>query len=343
MGSLMILILSNSDDLHAIAIASKLRERGAQLAWLDHREYPSNARVSFRVVGGRSSPLLRTVGEDIDLGGLTAIWHRRPYDANPPEMGDAALWRAVHDDCDLFLRDLWNSIDCLTVPAPWAVYRRADFKASQLTQAVQVGLEIPDTLITNDPAEFLEFYRKHDGHIISKLASPVFNRDYLDGIGVRYTEVVSNRDVGYFKSVRNGPTIFQSYVPKKVELRVTVVGDMFFPAEIHSQTTRRTTHDWRHYDDLNTPVYPHVLPAEVEEKLRKMLRHFGLHFGAIDMIVTPDGRYVFLELNPNGQFLWIEELTGLPISDAMCDLLMSASAARRAGQPVPSEARSYDA
>lgn len=319
----MILILSNLDDIHAATIAAKLRARGASLAWVDHRQYPAQSQISLRFEGGRPRATWHTSDGKIDLSALTAIWHRRPYVPRPdPRITSEALRKAVTDDSDLFLRDLWNAIDCLTVPAPTLVYRRADLKATQLACALRLGLEIPDTLITNDPQEMLEFYRKHDGMIISKLASPVINRDYLTD-GVRYTNVVSHRDIGYFKAVRQGPVIFQGYVPKRLELRITIIGDMIFPVEIHSQVARRTRHDWRHYDHSNTPMYMHELPPEIERKLRQLVRRLGLNFGAIDMVLTPDGRYVFLELNPNGQFLWMEELMGFPMSDAMCDLLLS--------------------
>jgi len=82
-------------------------------------------------------------------------------------------------------------------------------------------------------------------------------------------------------------------------------------------------------------MHLHALPAEIERKLRRLVAAQGLNFGAIDMVLTPDGRYVFLELNPNGQFLWMEDLMGLPMSDAMCDLLLSGSCrASQAAAPL---------
>lgn len=321
----MILILSNLDDVHASTVAAKLRARGAALAWVDHRQYPAQARISMRFSEGGSTSVWRTQDCEIALSELTAIWHRRPYLPRPDaRITSEALRKAITDDSDLFLRDLWNAIDCLTVPAPTLVYRRADLKATQLACAARLGLEIPDTLITNDPQELLAFHRKHDGLIISKLASPVINRDYLAD-AVRYTNVVSHRDIGYMKAVRHGPVIFQGYVPKRLELRITIIGDAIFPVEIHSQVARRTRHDWRHYDHFNTPMYPHALPPAIEGKLRQLVSQLGLNFGAIDMVLTPDDRYVFLELNPNGQFLWMEHIMGLPMSDAMCDLLIAGS------------------
>src|SRR5262249_3569975 len=146
-----------------------------------------------------------------------------------------------------------------------------------------------------------------------------------DSAFCRYTEVVSRRDVGYAEAIRYCPLIFQAYVPKRVELRITVVGQQVFAAEIHSQQTNHTRHDWRHYDFHRTPYFAHPLPAEVQQCCLRLVERLGLCYGAIDMVLTPKGRYVFLEINPNGQYLWVEQETGLPISDALCDLLMSGS------------------
>ncbi|NJR75066.1 MAG: hypothetical protein HC773_18390 [Scytonema sp. CRU_2_7] len=121
------------------------------------------------------------------------------------------------------------------------------------------------------------------------------------------------------------PNDFQAYIPKRLELRITVVGQQVFAAEIHSQETNHTRYDWRRYDHHKTPYFPHELPPEVEQRCVQLVEKLGLCYGAIDMILTPDGRYVFLEINPNGQYLWIELATGLPISDAICDLLISGS------------------
>jgi glutathione synthase/RimK-type ligase-like ATP-grasp enzyme len=81
-----------------------------------------------------------------------------------------------------------------------------------------------------------------------------------------------------------------------------------------------------------TQYAPHDLPRDVERRCVALVGRLGLTYGAIDMIVTPDGRYVFLEINPSGLYQWIEVATGLPITDAICDLLIAAS--RPAGQPV---------
>jgi glutathione synthase/RimK-type ligase-like ATP-grasp enzyme len=94
-------------------------------------------------------------------------------------------------------------------------------------------------------------------------------------------------------------------------------------AEIHSQESNHTRHDCRRYDWYQTTYRPHALPREVERHCRQLVERLDLCYGAIDLILTPDGRYVFLEINPNGQYLWIEQATGLPISEAVGELLMA--------------------
>jgi glutathione synthase/RimK-type ligase-like ATP-grasp enzyme len=140
--------------------------------------------------------------------------------------------------------------------------------------------------------------------------------------------------VAYASAVRYCPVIFQAYVPKRVELRITVVGGEVFAAEIHSQQSNHTRHDWRRYDLGETPHLPHELPADVARRCLRLVGELGLCYGAIDMVLTPDGRYVFIEINPNGQYLWIEQMTGLPISDAVCDLLTSGAAGRQTLEPL---------
>jgi glutathione synthase/RimK-type ligase-like ATP-grasp enzyme len=140
--------------------------------------------------------------------------------------------------------------------------------------------------------------------------------------------------VAYAEAIRFGPVIVQEYVAKRVELRVTVVGRAVFAAEIHSQESNHARFDWRRYDLGSTRHEVHRLPAVVADRCVEIVGRLGLRYGAIDLILTPDGRYVFLEVNPTGQWLWIEKATGLPIGDALCDLLLHGEVADETGRAV---------
>jgi D-alanine-D-alanine ligase-like ATP-grasp enzyme len=106
---------------------------------------------------------------------------------------------------------------------------------------------------------------------------------------------------------------------------VTIIGDDIFAAELHSQVHEETQYDWRHYE-VEVPTYEHQLPVEIAEQCLALTKAYGLHFSTSDLIVTPEGRYVFLEMNPNGQFLWVQErVPTLKMREAMAACLMRGS------------------
>jgi glutathione synthase/RimK-type ligase-like ATP-grasp enzyme len=328
----MILIITEADDPHADYVEQMLRERGTEFVRFDPAQFPSNAAMSLSYeMNGQVRSTLSLGNRYVDLNDIEAVWYRRPTASVPhEEITDNVMRDYVVEECRGFIRDAWNSIDALWLPGPESTIRNAELKASQLKVAGSVGFELPPTLFTNSPQDFLEFYRRHNGNIVSKLSSSALYK-YISTTFSRYTQVVSKRDAAYARSVRLCPVIFQAYVPKRVELRITVVGNKVFAAEIHSQHSQHTRHDWRRYDHYGTPYFPHELPAHIEQLCLQLVERLGLCYGAIDMVLTPDDRYVFIEINPNGQYLWIEKMTGLPISDAICDLLIAGKRARRFG------------
>jgi MvdD pre-ATP grasp domain len=326
----MILIITEAVDPHADQVAQKLFERGADFVRVNPAQFPTLTSVSLSYgAAGQFQGTLRVGNQTVDLHLLDAVWCRRLPRCVPHEtVTDEASRVYLEEECSLYLQDVWNLLTCLCVPASPPVIQRAALKASQLKLAGALGFELPPTLFTNNPDEFLQFYRQYNGHIVSKAAGKSFFRSLGETFG-RYTQVVSKRDVGYARAVRFCPMIFQAYVPKLVELRITVVGESVFAAEIHSQVSNHTRDDWRHYDWSQTPYFQHALPSALEQRCVQLVQQLGLCYGAIDMVLTPDRRYVFLEINPGGQYFWIERATGLPISDAICDLLLSGSAVHK--------------
>lgn len=319
----MILILTGPDDAHTDHVVEMLRERGAPFVRFDPAAFPRNAEISIAYAPtGLTSQGLRTDATPIDLTRVSAVWYRRPQKpVAPDDLPDSAARAYVEQECAMVVQDLWTSLDCPWLPGQPLAVRRAEQKSFQLKVAGQLGFELPPTLTTNRPADLLEFYREHDGRIISKQAATAFPATIGYGM-VRFTELVTTRDLAHVGAIAACPMTLQAYVPKRVELRITVVGARVFAAEIHSQANHHTRYDWRRYDLERTPHHPHALPPVVAQRCVRLVELLGLRYGAIDMIVTPDGRYVFIEINPNGQYLWIEEQAGLPISAAICDLLM---------------------
>lgn len=317
----MILIASSPADSHADHVEACLAARGAPFMRYDPAEFP--AASTFGIDGapdGRMTARLRRGAAHIDFAAVDCVWYRRPGLST----ADDAMrpWLAgVEAECDDFVRDMWSILDSRFVPGRPLAIRQAQLKMYQLKVAGALGFTLPPTLVTNDPTELLDFHRRHAGQVISKQVG----FSLLLGLPTktyRFTEMITSRDLAYTESLRYCPAIFQAYVPKAFELRITVVDRQVFAAEIDSQATHHTRIDWRRYDHYHTTYRPHPLPAGIHQRCLDLVARLGLVYGAIDMIVTPAGEYVFLEINPNGQYLWVERKSGLPITDAVCDLLI---------------------
>ena len=259
------------------------------------------------------------MGRSIRTGAVTGVWYRRPAEFTFPPEFTPSVKVFAEEECRDVIMGLWEILDTTWVNHPQQ-NRNAELKIRQLKIANEVGLEIPKTLITNDPGDAESFFRKSKkkGVIVKRLGGGIM----LDGQNgsALYTSLINTQDIKNIERVKYTPTLFQEYIPKDVELRITVVGNKIFPVEIYSQKSEKAKVDWRK-DTLNLVHREHKLPIEIEQKLLIFVKKLGLNFGAIDMILTPSGKYVFLEINPNGQWGWIEDLTGMPISESIIELL----------------------
>jgi glutathione synthase/RimK-type ligase-like ATP-grasp enzyme len=188
--------------------------------------------------------------------------------------------------------------------------------------ARELGLKIPRTLTTNDPVAGRAFAKSCEGGVVTKMLSSFAIYDEGKELVV-FTNPVKPEDLADLSGLSLCPATFQELLHKSLEIRVTVVGRGVMSAALDSQASARAAHDWRR-DGLRMVqdwrVYQ--LPDEVEQKILRLMDYFSLNYGAIDIILTPDGRHVFLELNPSGEFFWLERSPGLPISEAIADVLV---------------------
>jgi glutathione synthase/RimK-type ligase-like ATP-grasp enzyme len=147
---------------------------------------------------------------------------------------------------------------------------------------------------------------------------------------VVFTNPVKPENLADLSGLRLCPATFQEMLPKSLEIRATVVGQRVMSAAVDSQVSTRATHDWRRDGVRMLQDWkPYQLPVEVEEKILRLMDYFSLNYGAVDIILTPDGKHIFLELNPCGEFFWLERSPGLPISDAIADVLLGHAARRQ--------------
>ncbi len=252
---------------------------------------------------------------------ISAAWFRRPYAATKPAI-DGAVQVSLDSERKLIQSYLWNSIPSnLWLNSPENITLSSS-KLTQLRVAQEIGFIIPKTLITNQPTSI---HRHLGAKIICKACQPIlFDGDKFKQVN---TTLFDNTTESIPPTINPYPAIWQSAIPKAKEWRITIVGKRSFDVAIY--TTKEAKDDWRQHQHDSTKVKfkPEKFPQNTKSLCYKYLRKYNLNFGAFDFIQTPDGQIVFLECNPNGQYMWLEQELGLPISEAIADELIKISGA----------------
>lgn len=316
----MILLVTMSLDPHTDLVIDALREIDAPF-FRYNTDLADQYAIEISLDGG--TLFSHKTNNVIQLGNVQSVWVRRRTVPNSLKNVTEGYTQYLEEQWRLFTEILLSAINdkALWVNHPLS-YEVAKNKLYQLRVAREVGLLVPNTCITNNPA-ILPRMVYQQGKVLYK---PVSSSIIDEGNKAIYANLIDTETMPS-QTVIDGlavsPSIFQSYIEKQYELRITVVGSKVFATRIYSQGSEISQVDWRRYDFEHVRHEPTDLPKEIEQKCQTLLRKLNLHYGAIDMVVTPDDEYVFLEVNANGQWAWIEMLTGLPISKEIATLLAS--------------------
>ncbi|HEX7318217.1 MAG TPA: MvdD family ATP-grasp ribosomal peptide maturase [Pyrinomonadaceae bacterium] len=330
-----VLIITKSDDNESVSLVAKaIESKGGRAVRFDTDRYPTEVRLSTYYGGGGEERLTLTNEDgEFDLREIEAVWHRRlNFGARIPQALDKQLRHASLTETRAAAQGMLASLKAFRMDAVRHI-RHAENKQLQLRVAREVGLDIPRTLTTNDPAVVGAFAAECEGGMVTKMLSSFAVYEGGQELVV-FTNPVRAEDLADLSGLSLCPATFQESVPKALELRATVVGRRIMTASINSQSSERAANDWRR-DGLRMieEWKPYELPRDVEEKIMRLMDYFGLNYGAIDLIVTPDGRHVFLEVNPVGEFFWLELYAGLPVSDAIADVLLGLAPRREVASP----------
>lgn len=324
----MIVVLSNEKDKHYQYVKQKIEDRGERVVLLDFSNYPTGISIGFEIDRGNHEVYFELSNQRFTSKDIKSVWNRRKAQPIAPrKLNNKNLRQYIERESQFFIDSLPQILPLFWLSSPDAI-SVASRKAYQLIIAHQVGFKIPETLIGNSRIQTENFIDKFKNEIAVKTLCmphvPIQNTEDEKNALILYTKHKREKELQpILKNVRNCPTIFQQYIQKEFELRITVVGNQVFSCAIHSQESERTKEDWRRYDIANTPHEEYNLPLEIKTNCIKLVQKLGLAFGCIDMIVTPRGEYIFLEINPNGQWLWIERLTNMPIGESIAKMLIA--------------------
>jgi ATP-grasp ribosomal peptide maturase len=310
-----VLILADDIDATTDAVVRALSARDVEVHRVNTAWFPARLRISARLQRGRWAGTMTTPTWEIDLEAVTAVWYRAPraYEFPPglsaPEQAHANL------EAKYGLGGVLGSLPALWVnhPARLAV---AAYKPTQLTLAHQCGLQVPDTTITNDPQTVLRF--ADTGPTVAKvLGSNTLTEEGLQKL--TFTRLLDGTDLADLRGVETTTHLFQRWVPKAHDVRLTVIGERMTAAAITAHSPEGLVDFRSDYDHL---TYQLIDPPDpVTEGVRQLMTKMGLVYAALDFVVDPGGVWTFLEINAGGQFGWIEDETGAPLTAQLTDLL----------------------
>ena len=316
----MVLILANKWDITCDFVVRELRRRGHRFLRLNTEDLVSERATvvlpELRLCvskGGSIFDLTREVG---------VIWNRRPgkpFDDVPRvERPSVATQQFVNDQWYSWLESLQILADVVWINHP-QVSTALESKIRQLRLASLTGFSVPKTVVSNDPDAVRHLLEECGGRLIAKaLYSPLIEEPDQDFFIFtnEITDVGANED----SAISLSPCIFQEAVVPKIDYRITVIGDTVLPVRIESADGSPVDLDWRTKKE-GLKFCPCTLPPEIERLCRSYVQQSGLAFGAIDL-AEHNGQFFFLEINPNGEWGWLQMPNGIPIAETLCEFMI---------------------
>lgn len=318
----MVLCLTHSGDYYTIDIVQQhLQRAGVPSFRLNSDEFGLRYRIAYTLRNGKPECCLTTSDQTIYASDISAVWYRKLWDLSIPEELDPAWHDTYTKEYHTYRQIFFNAL----AHVPWMNPMDTDHfvnndKLHQLSVARAAGLSVPATLLTNHADSIRSFSEQYGHNLVMKLHGAL-SKSMSGQTPFFPTTRIGRDDLENLDLLSYCPMIFQEYIPKSYELRIAFVDGIFFAGKIPGAGVDKT--DWR-----ITPGGPlkwelYQLPAAIEQKLMKLMDDLGLLFGAIDMIRHPNGDYVFLEVNPQGEWGMLQKQLGYPIGETIAEKLMA--------------------
>jgi glutathione synthase/RimK-type ligase-like ATP-grasp enzyme len=311
----MILVISYLNEDHTVDVINRIEKNGREVHMIDLSDFPAknSLLLSWSKKSGSSLIIELNNGELLTLDKTKVAWWRRVNSFTVDNaVSDFTKRSFAESETAQAVNGMLDSLDCHWVNPRYSD-EMAHHKPYQWTIAHKVGLKVPKTLVTNKPEAAEKFINEIGVEEVVYKAFLAMHEAW------RETRLIKKADINNIKLVKYAPVIFQEFI-QGVDIRVTVVGNKIFAAEIDA---RKTSYPVDMRMALGeSAIKPINLPNKLSSTILKFQQQLNLKYGAIDLKRTEDGEYHFLEVNPAGQWLFVEERAGLPISEAMADYLI---------------------
>jgi ATP-grasp ribosomal peptide maturase len=307
-----VLVLTRWFDPTADHVVEELNQRSVPVFRCDVAEFPQRLTVAA-ALNGTWAGTLRSTTREVELREVSGVLYRRPTAFDLPAGMSEQARRWATAEARLGFGGLLARLSTW-LNHPHAI-AHAEYKPVQLQAAAQCGLHIPRTLITNDPKQAQAFCEQVGEVVYKPMASTHIEQDGEPRM--IYATRVPPEDFGD-PGIAHTAHLLQEWVDHEYAVRVAVVDGRFFATAIRAHSDAAYV-DWR--ADYGALTYePTELPGHVSRGVRALMDRLGLRFGVLDLLVRPDGTHAFLEINPNGQWAWIEQAAPA-IASAIADAL----------------------
>lgn len=310
-GAVQVGVFSVENDLHAHAVVAEIRNLGQSAHLVATDALAARGALSWWGPPTGAATISTFDGETVDLAALDAAWWRR---VNQPQNGIADLLEP--EDLDLISNEWRSALAGAAFDAFAGIWVNdpqhdvvAGNKLVQLRAARRVGFKVPKTLVSSNADDVLDFCRAMHGTVVAKKLVGAPPKPLVT-VPVSLSELEESRS-----SIGACPTMYQEVIRGTRHLRVNCFGSSIHAFAIDSEHL-----DWRR--DLTSPVQPVVLDLDVEDRFRAVVRELGLRMAVMDAKWDEDDSLVWIELNPQGQFLFCEGLTGYPLTRRFAEFLI---------------------
>jgi len=318
----IVLLITHSGDFYTVdRVAQALSKLGAQPFRLDTDKFPLQVLLEANLSSGDNNYRVKYGDRYINTEQVQSVWMRRIWQPQISENLAPQFQTACIREAMAALNGFWDSLRDVYWVDDLQRILAAENKLRQLRLAKEVGLIIPVTLVTNNPQQAREFFYDVGGKMIAKLLTPI-SYSMKGSPFFFYTSVVKEEDLLDMETLCHSPMVFQQQIPKLRELRVIYVNGSLFVGALDASSYAASTVDWRRASGKDCSWESYELPDKVATRIKAFMEKFGLVFGAFDFIETPSGEYVFLEVNPTGEWGMLERDLDYPISSAIAKALL---------------------
>lgn len=316
----MILCLTHSGDFYTIDLVTKaITDLGYEAVRFNTDRFDHSSVFSYSNKNGNFNTACTIDGQIISLKDVKAVWNRKIWKIQAPKELDPGFATPYLREYNTARNIFFDSLD-----VPWMNDQKSDEaiasnKIKQLQLAASAGLSVPKTIMTNKKDEIKSFfYDDCKKQMITKMHGALSVS--MDGSGAVFpTSQVQEDDLKQLEGLQYCPMIFQEFIQKEYELRIVYINGKFFTGKIATNTQKA---DWRQEHAGTYTWQAYELPHDIADKLTALMQKANLLFGAIDMIKNKAGEYVFLEVNPKGEWGMLQKDIGHPIAETIAEQLV---------------------